>query len=162
MIKAKKLFRGPFLELIIIALLLANAFLLARIHFDKNRQKNKFIDFNILEGIKISSPEGEETFLSSILKTGENYILFFKLTDCPACIYKGLNEIKQLEFSGKQALAITIHDWIDEWKAWVKNSEIGKIYLLKRSEVEDIINFPYTPVLIKMKNGTVKSYKYIT
>ena len=60
MIKAKKLFIGPFLELIIIALLLANAFLLVRIHFDKNRQKNNFIDFNILEGIIISSPEGEE------------------------------------------------------------------------------------------------------
>jgi len=43
MIKANKLFRGPFLELIIIALLLANAFLLARIHFDKNRQKNNFV-----------------------------------------------------------------------------------------------------------------------
>jgi|YNPBryunderm2012_1023409.scaffolds.fasta_scaffold08305_5 hypothetical protein len=161
MIKAKKLFIGPFLELIIIALLLANAFLLVRIHFDKNRQKNNFIDFNILEGIKISSPEGEETFLSSILKTGENYILFFKLTDCPACIYKGLNEIKQLEFSGKQALAITIHEWIDEWKAWVKNSDISNAYLLKKSDIEDIINFPYTPILVRIKNNTIKSYKYI-
>lgn len=162
MIKAKKLFIGPFLYLIIIALLLANVFFLAKIHFDKIIQKNNLIDLKKLERVKILSPEGEEKYLSAFLKTEANYILFFKLTDCPACIYKGLNEIRQLEQAGKFVIAITIHEWIDEWKAWVKNIEIRNIYFLRRSDIEDIINFPYTPVLVKMKNGLIKNFKYIS
>lgn len=160
--KTRKLIDGPFLEIIIIILLLANMFFLAKIYFDKIKPENNFIDLKKLERIKILSPDEEEKYLSAILKTEESYVLFFKLTDCPACIYKGLNEIKQLEQSRKLALAITIHEWIDEWKAWIKNTEIGNIYFLKRSDVEDIINFPYTPVLIKIKNGTLKNYKYIS
>lgn len=162
MIKSKILLMGRFLELIIITLLLANVFFLANIYFDKIKQKNNFIDLKKLERIKILTPAGEEKYLSATLKTEESYVLFFKLNDCPACIYKGLYELKQLEQARKLTLAITIHEWVDEWKAWVKNIEVDNIYFLKKSDIEDIINFPYTPILIKMKKGHLKNYKYIS
>lgn len=162
MMKTRKLIGGLFLEIIIIILFSANLFFLVKNYFDKNKNENNFFACKDMGGITLLSPQGEEIYLSAFLKTEEEYVLFFKLTDCPACIYKGLYELKQLEQAGKLTIAVTIHEWIEEWKAWVKNCEIKNIYFLKWSDVKDIINFPYTPILIKMKKGIIKSYRYIT
>jgi len=99
---------------------------------------------------------------SDLLQTEECYILFFELSNCSPCIFKGLNELRELKQRGKKVYAITIHKWIEEWKTWVNNVAFNEIYLLNKELVRDEIFFPYLPVILKFKNRKTYVYKFVT
>jgi hypothetical protein len=102
-------------DLIIVVLLLANLLFLIKNHLDLTARKDVLIDFEKLKLLKLTSSDGSLIGGAELLRNKENYILFFKLTDCPACIYSGLDQAQRLRLAGKSVVVITIHDWFDEW-----------------------------------------------
>jgi len=160
--KAVRLRSVDIINIIIMVLLLANLLFLIKIKSGPTQRKNILIDFEKLEGLKLTSSDGSLIDAAELLRNKENYILFFKLTDCPACIYSGLEQAQRLRLAGKSIVAITIHDWFDEWKAWLQNYDNKNIYLLKKTDMKDMIRSPYTPVLILERQRKLIKIDYIS
>lgn len=95
--------------------------------FKKNRETIRFPE---IEDIILFTVDEKEMKFSDLLQNEECYILFFELSNCSPCIFKGLNELRELKRRGREVYAITIHSWIEEWKTWVNNVEFNDIYLL--------------------------------
>ena len=98
--KAVRLRSVDIINIIIMVLLLANLLFLIKIKSGPTQRKNILIDFEKLEGLKLTSSDGSLIDAAELLRNKENYILFFKLTDCPACIYSGLEQAQRLRLAG--------------------------------------------------------------
>lgn len=100
------------------------------------RKRQDYLKFNKIENITLITLEKKEIRFDDILSHDESYILFFDLSNCPPCIFRGLNELRELKKSGKSAYAVVIHNWADEWIQWVRNADFNPIYMLKKESLE--------------------------
>lgn len=125
-------------------------------------KKQSCIPFDKIKNIPILSVEEKEIFLDEMLDSNEHFILFFELSSCPPCIYRGFDELQGLKSSGKNVSAVTVHNWVDEWIHWAKNIDFDPIYLVNKTNLEKNVFIPYLPMLIRLKNGKVSDCKYIT
>ncbi|MDI6699501.1 MAG: hypothetical protein QME85_11300 [Candidatus Saccharicenans sp.] len=149
------------LEIVLIGLLFINLIYLAKI-YKLQKPNNKIIDLDKLKSLSVWSPDGFPFKISEIINSQEICILFFKLTDCPPCIHRGLEQAKTLMNKERNVFFITIHDWFDEWKAWLKNLESNNFFITNKQDAEQAINLPYTPALVVIKNNKITYIKYIT
>ncbi len=100
-------------------------------------------------------------FSELIGETHECYCLFFELTNCQSCIYKGIFELENLEKKGKNCFAIAIHDWLEEIKGWSQHYELKNFSVIKKVDFYEHIHAPYLPIIVKFHNGRLSSYKYV-
>ncbi|MCK4763556.1 MAG: hypothetical protein KAW12_15255 [Candidatus Aminicenantes bacterium] len=113
--------------------------------------------------IAVATLDGGNIKLSDLIeKEKECYFLFFELTNCQSCIYKGVVELETLEKNGKKCFGAAIHDWPDEIKGWSHNYTLKTFVVIKKVAYYEHMHAPYLPVLIKFIDGEVHSYKYIT
>ncbi len=96
------------------------------------KKRKNYLKVNKIENILLITPGNKEIEFKDILGHDESYILFFELSNCPPCIFKGLKEIRELKKRGKNASVVVIHNWIDEWKHWTRNVDFNQIYMLKK------------------------------
>jgi hypothetical protein len=119
-------------------------------------------DFQKMASMRLVTLEENEKAFADLLGDEESFMLFFELSNCPPCISRGLNELRELKKNGKNAYAVVIHNWADEWIHWARNVDFSPIYMLKKESLEREFFFPYLPVLVRLKNRKVYDYKYIT
>jgi len=126
-------------------------------------KKKGRIHFEIqgVEDIPLVTLEKKEILFSALLNSHESYLLFFDLSSCPPCIFRGINELEKLKKDGKNAIAIAINDWAEEWITWTMNVGFRPIYMLRKESIGPSLCFPYLPVLLRLKNKKVTGHKYI-
>ena len=95
-------------------------------------------------------------------KNKETYCLIFEMTNCYSCIYFGIEDLKKLREAGKDSMAIVVDDRLYEVAGWSEKQEFSPIFMLKKIDFYDHIQSSLLPVLVKIKDGEVKSYRYIT
>ena len=95
-------------------------------------------------------------------KNKETYCLIFEMTNCYSCIYFGIEDLKKLRKAGNDSMAIVVDDRLYEVAGWSEKQEFSPIFMLKKIDFYDHIQSSLLPVLVKIKDGEVKSYRYIT
>lgn len=115
------------------------------------------------EKITITDLNGAELKLKDLVAKDEStYCLLFEMTNCYSCIFKGIEDLKRLKSAGKTCIALVVHHLIDEVNGWSANHDFTPFFVLKKQDFYEHIHTPLMPVMIKIKNGNVESYRYIT
>jgi len=112
--------------------------------------------------IKLKSLNNVDKKFVELTGTDDIYVFFFIIKSCPSCINKGFNELKILNKRKKRCIAVIIHDWVEEIKAWSVNCDFSPIYIMKRKTFYEHIQAPFLPVLVKFKGRKIQNYHYIT
>lgn len=125
--------------------------------------KEESFKINNIEKIMVSDLNGNQINFSDLLdKEGDTYILIFELRNCYSCIFKGIENLKSLKKSGKSCFGLAVHDYLDELNGWSTNHDFNPFFMIKKSEYFDNIHSTHLPVFIKITNGKVESYRFIT
>jgi hypothetical protein len=95
-------------------------------------------------------------------KNKETYCLLFEMTNCYSCIYYGIEDLKKLKKAGKACMAIVVDDRLYEVVGWSEKQGFSSIFMLGKVDFYDHIRSPTLPVMVKIKDGEVKSFRYIT
>ncbi len=123
-------------------------------------QIRRIIDTIRLNNVRLIGLDGRNYNFFELIDKDESYILFFKLSNCPPCIYKGINKLRQLQWKDKSVASIVIHDWPEEWIQWTKNIQFESIYLIKEADLGET-EFHYLPILIKFNKGKATNFQYV-
>jgi len=115
-----------------------------------------------LEKIAVMDLSGNKLQLSDLLsKDLSTYCFLFELTGCYSCIFRGIADLKQLKAAGKPCIALAVHHLIDEVAGWSANQDFSPFFMLEKHDFYEYIHTPVMPVMIKIKNGKVESFRYI-
>ena len=155
------------INLLIMCVAITIIVLLILLLFRKEQQHVKIGDLAMVElsffDNKTNTLENETNSLEEIIAANmESMVLFLEITDCGSCISKGLRELKKLRKAGKACFVVIIYDWIDELKNWTVNYDIDSIFTVRKDNFNSHIYTPILPVLVRFREYTVHSYKFIT
>jgi hypothetical protein len=120
--------------------------------------------FNIenRDSLTVTDLNGKEINLISLFNDKEDtYLAIFSFNDCSSCIYRGIEELKAIKKAGRNCIAIVVHDYYEEIKSWSTNQDFSPFVVMKRIDFHEHINTQTTPVLVKIRNGKIKSAYYI-
>jgi len=95
-------------------------------------------------------------------KDKESYCLMFEITNCYSCIFKGIEELRQLRQSGAHCLAIAVHDLVYDIEGWSRKQTFSPFFVLKKIDFYRAVHSPLMPVLFTLKNGKVTHFRFIT
>jgi hypothetical protein len=116
-----------------------------------------------IDTMPILDLDGNKLHLSDLLsKDTDTYFLIFNLNDCLGCIYKGLEELKNLDNAGKTCFGLVIDDYFQEVATWASHYEFSHFLVIKRVDFYEHIKSPITPVLVRFRNQEVDSWWYFT
>jgi hypothetical protein len=120
-------------------------------------------DWEKVLGVSIVSRDRSGmTLKKELLSNDITYVLIMELSNCPSCIDKGILEIRELQKRGKKGIILVSHQWIEEWLSWVINYEQDPMYFTNKEDLESIVMFPYLPIILRIKEGRINSFKYIS
>lgn len=118
--------------------------------------------FNDLEKITVLDLSGNKLKLADLLSKDEStYVFILELTNCNSCIYQGMEDLMRLKEAGKPCFSIVSHHLIDEVSGWSTTQDFSPFYMLKKHDFYEHIHSPVMPVLAKIRNGKVESFRYI-
>lgn len=121
-------------------------------------------DFQIKDFDKITVLDlsGNEVKLADLLAEEEStYCLFFELTNCYSCLFKGIEDLKSLKSAGKPCVGLAVHHMVDEIAGWSANYDFTPFFMLKKESYYEHIQSPVMPVMVKLRKGKVESFRYI-
>lgn len=127
------------------------------------REKNPQETFRIrsFEEITVIDLNGSEIKLPQLMAEDQStYCIMFRITDCFSCVFESIQELIHLKNSGKSCIGLIIHDRLDEVNGFTANYEFSPFFMITRVAFYDYIKSPITPVLVKIKNNKVESYRY--
>ena len=117
---------------------------------------------NNLDEINVIDLNGNHLKLVDYLGKDEvSYLLIFQLNDCFSCIYRGMNDLKELQQAGKQCLGLAVHDYPEEVSGWSAQQDFSPFLMLKRLDFFEHVRCAHTPVFVKIVKGKIASYRYI-
>ncbi len=100
--------------------------------------------------------------LSDLLNKEEtSYCMIFDLNDCFSCINKGIADLKALQEAGHNAIAIAVHQQVDELNGWSKHHDFSPFFMIRRPDFYQHIEVQTTPVIIKIEKNEIKNFRYI-
>ena len=115
-----------------------------------------------IETLTVIDTSGTEIKFSRLLGKGEStYLFLFEMDDCYSCIYKGMRDLVQLKKDGKNTAALVIHELIDEVDGWSAKQDYAPFFMIKKTTFYDHISISITPVIMKIADGKVESFRYI-
>jgi len=110
----------------------------------------------------ISDLNQNKFFFSRLLPIKkDSYVLLFELRNCYSCIINGFEDLIKLQKSGENCIAIAIHDLIEEVKGWSINVSFNNLFVLKKIDYYKYFSAAHLPILIKIQNKKIVSYRYI-
>ena len=113
--------------------------------------------------ITITSLDRAQIKLIDLVKNkSDTYILVFKLNDCYSCIAKGIEDIQNLHTSGHEYVSIVIHDSLYDIQGFAETFPKVVFYQMTTADQYEHIRSPIFPVVVKLKNDKVVTYKYVT
>lgn len=147
-----------------IIILVTGAIVIAYFKYVFDKEMNMPVAINSIDNIYVSDLNGYQIKLIDLVKKDpELYLLLFDMKDCYSCIFDGINDLLTLEKSGKLCIAIAIDDNIDNVRGWSsKNFTASTLFVINRTEFLQYIDSPLTPVLVQLKFGIIKKYRFIT
>ncbi len=95
-------------------------------------------------------------------KNKETYCLIFEMTNCYSCIYYGIEDLKKLRKAGKDCMAIAVDDRLHEVAGWSEKQGFSPFFMLGKVDFYDHIHSPTLPVMVKIKDGEIKNFRFIT
>ncbi|MGD2090612.1 MAG: hypothetical protein PVH61_30850 [Candidatus Aminicenantes bacterium] len=154
--------KSDVLYVIVVGVLLVGIVLLVIFKFVLKPQESFSITH--IDELKVTDLNGTEVKLIDILSTvDEAFCLIFNLnSDCFSCVYKGIEDLKNLKNAGKVCFGLVIHNSIDEVRGWASNYEFSPFLMIKKLDFFDHIKSVSTPVFVKISKDNVESYRYIT
>lgn len=115
------------------------------------------------EEIPVIDLSGNEIKLPRLMAEDQStYCIMFRITDCFSCVFESIQELIHLRASGKPCIGLIIHDRLDEVNGFTANYEFPAFFMITRVTFYEHIKSPVTPVLVKIKNNKVESYRYFT
>jgi hypothetical protein len=96
-----------------------------------------------------------------VSKDLSTYCFLFEMTNCYSCIFQGIEDLKKLKAAGKPCVALAVHHLIDEVAGWSANYDFSPFFMLEKHNFYEHIHTPVMPVMIKIKNGKVETFRYI-
>jgi len=155
--------RAYFVANVVIALLVAVAAALIIFKFVLPRSETGSFEIKDLNTITVYDLNENPLNLTDLLdKDKETYCLMFELTNCYSCIFKGIEELRQLRQSGAHCLAIAVHDLVFDIEGWSKKQSFSPFFVLKKIDFYRAIQSPFMPVLFTLENGKVTHFRFIT
>ena len=155
--------RGGWFANILIGVLAAAVLAVGLYKFFFQEQPLAPFRFDGFEKITVSDLDGSVLPLSGLAaEDGMTYCLIFEISDCPSCIFKGIEDLKRLKQAGKAYIPLLVHDLIDEVRGWSASNNFFPLYMLSKVDFYEHVHTPITPVMIKIKKNRVESYRYIT
>lgn len=117
---------------------------------------------NHFEKVTVLDLGGNQLKLADLVSKNEStYIFILELTNCNSCIYQGMEDLKKLKEAGKPCLSIVSHHLLDEVSGWSTTQDFSPFYMLHKHDFYEHIHSPVMPVLAKIRNGKVESFRYI-
>lgn len=156
--KKKDWFYNAAISVVVIGIIAV--FLIKFVLPDKSKQHG----FTVKEFEKISVMDlsGNELQLSDLVsKDLSTFCFLFELSNCYSCIFQGIEDLKKLKAAGKPCVALAVHHLIDEVAGWSANHDFSPFFVLEKHNFYEHIHTPVMPVMIKIKNGKVESFRYI-
>lgn len=151
------------LSLIDAMLIIASAVLVGLIIFKLMRKENLPSDWMKILHVPIISMEMNSLILDQELSGhDESLVLILELSNCPSCISRGINEVREARKIGKHAIILVSHPWIEEWASWTQNYKSDPVFMVKKDDLSSLVSFPYLPIMLNMKKGQIVSYRLIT
>ena len=120
--------------------------------------------FNIreIEKIKVLDMKGNQVKLVDLFKKDEvTYCLIFELTNCYSCISQGIEDLKSLQKSGKSCIGLVVNNFFMDAAGWFSNNDFSPFAVIRKDDFYENIFSQILPVIVKIKNGEVQSYRYI-
>lgn len=90
------------------------------------------------------------------------FFLMFQINDCYSCIHRGLTDLNSLQSEGMNCFAVVINDSFQDLSGWLSHEAFSPFYMVRRNVFIEHFKSSYLPVLVKMADGRVVSYRYIT
>lgn len=116
-----------------------------------------------IAAVSVTSMNREPIRLSEMAgDSREAYMLFFKLNDCYSCIAKGIEDIQNLSAAGLNAVSIVIHDSLDDIQGFAGTFPKTVFFQLTTASQYMHVRSLIFPVIAKVKNNKVVSYRYVT
>lgn len=128
-------------------------------------KKEEHANFRIseIEKVQVAGIDRSAIGFRSLLGTKESvYCMIFEQTNCDSCIYNGIGDLKALQKEGKSCFALVVHDYLDEFKGYAGTFNFSPFYMLKKKDFYEYFSAEHLPVIVKINNGKVKSFRYIT
>ncbi|NIM11174.1 MAG: hypothetical protein GTO45_04220 [Candidatus Aminicenantes bacterium] len=128
-------------------------------------EKEKHENFRIseIEKVQVTGIDSSNIGFRSLVGTNESvYCMIFEQTNCDSCIYHGIEDLKSLQKEGKSCFALLVHDYLDEFKGYAGTFNFSPFYMLKKKDFYEYFSAEHLPVIVKINNGRVKSFRYIT
>jgi hypothetical protein len=114
------------------------------------------------EKITVKDLSGSELQLADLVsKDLSTYCFLFEMTNCYSCIFQGIEDLKKLKAAGKPCVALAVHHLVDEVAGWSANHDFSPFFMLEKHNFYEHIHTPVMPVMVKIKNGKVESFRYI-
>ncbi|MGE5344114.1 MAG: hypothetical protein ACM3SY_21825 [Candidatus Omnitrophota bacterium] len=121
------------------------------------------VNIKEFEKVSVIDLNGEQVRLADLAKKDQiTYCMIFELTNCFSCIQKGIDDLKTLKKEGKSCIALAVHELIDEVNGFSATVEFAPFFMLKKKDFYEYVTTAHLPVMIKLKNGEVESFRYIT
>lgn len=115
------------------------------------------------EEITVIDLNGSEIKLPQLMAEDQStYCVMFRITDCFSCVFDSIQELIHLRNSGKACIGLIIHDRLDEVSGFTANYEFPSFFMITRVAFYEHFKSPITPVLVKIQNNKVESYRYFT
>jgi len=115
------------------------------------------------EEITVIDLNGSEITLPQLMTEDQStYCVMFRITDCFSCVFESIQELIHLRKSGKACIGLIIHDRLDEVSGFTANYEFSPFFMITRVAFYEHFKSPITPVLAKIQNNKVESYRYFT
>ncbi len=112
--------------------------------------------------VEVRDLEGNPTKFVDLLPSNDViYCLLFDERDCTSCVIKGLADMKELRRDGKRTIILAMFNLIGDLRGWANVNECQDVFMLKKAVFYDHFFCQTTPVMIRIKNGSVDAFKYI-
>jgi len=127
------------------------------------KEENANFRISEIEKVRVVGIDGSNIGFGSLSGTKETvYCMIFELTNCGSCLYQGIEDLKSLKKEGKSCFALVVHDFFDEFKGFSGTHNFSPFYMLKKKDFYEYFSAEYLPVIVKINNGKVESFRYIT
>ncbi|GEM_PF-6399621 len=102
-------------------------------------------------------------FNEIVSKDEEVYLVILKIDACPGSILRSFEEALHLRAKGHKVVFVTVHNWFNEWKAWIGNFDLpsDSLYMMKKEELSTHFGMVTLPIILRLKNYKIKAYKTI-
>jgi hypothetical protein len=102
---------------------------------------------------------GQMLSMQRVIDSEYRYWLIAKLNDCSTCLFKGLDEVRQL--GTRQAVVVLVSDWFEDALGWSKIQPGIDFFYTDSRGLNELFLLKHTPTLLTLKRGRVVGERLI-